>query len=282
MWIGVCNEFFRIGLQIKGGMIGSKEDTKDFVAHYGATPLEMVTIWQDLHHHQYIPAKANPIHYLWSFRLLKLYENNFVHAASCHCHRDTATKGSWFYIRAITRLKQHKIIWPDFNNDEVATIFATVDGVHCRTEEIGGFDEKMFSHKFNGPGLAYELVISIYTQELLSINGPFKGGTGDLTIYRDRVKNMVPDGKLLLGDRYYRGENKITRIISEDDPEVKKVKTRALSRHESFNQRLKKFAILREPFRGKRHVMARHKDAFEACCIITQYAIELDAPLFDV
>ncbi len=282
MWeVQTPAQMFQRGMYLKGGSIGTTRDQDDFVAHYGGTPLQLSACFEDLHQHNLIPEKSNPVHFLWATHLLKCYEEEFRHASFCKRHRENAKKWSWFFIRAIRKLKQFKIKWPNFDNN-VATVFGTVDGVHCRTDEIGGYDPQYWSHKFNGAGLAYELVVSIHTQQLLSINGPFPATTDNLTIYRKSTKAKVPEERLLLGDRFYRGEDNVTIINTNDDDHIVYYKRRALSRHETFNQRLKKFRILRDPFRCKKHVLARHKDAFEACCVLTQYAIELDQPLFDI
>ena len=56
-------------------------------------------------------------------------------------------------------------------------------------------------------------------------------------------------------------------------------KSRARLRHETFNGRLKSFAILSETFR---HGFDKHKFVFEAIAVTVQYQIENGSPLFDV
>uniref|UniRef100_A0A7S2YPE4 Uncharacterized protein n=1 Tax=Entomoneis paludosa TaxID=265537 RepID=A0A7S2YPE4_9STRA len=146
-------EFRHLGLSLQQGPKGTKRDHQNFVAHYGSTPLQMAMIWQDLHLHGLIPVRANPIHFFWALHLLKCYKTEYVHGAFCRRSRENAIRWSWFYIRAIRRLKEFKVLWPQFTPN-VATIFATVDGVHCSTEEIKGFNRQNWSHKFNGPALS--------------------------------------------------------------------------------------------------------------------------------
>jgi hypothetical protein len=177
-----------------------------------------------------------------------------------------------------------QIVWP-VGNANLAMIFATVDGVHCKTQEVGGFNPQYFSHKFKSAGLAYEIVIDIYSQRILWINGPFPAGThNDLKMFRDRLQEMIPPGHKLLGDKLYRVakiSDKVATRNEDDDDEVKRLKRRALARHETVNGRLKNFAILRD-FRVHKNKLSKHRDAFEACCVITQYNIEIRCPLMDV
>ena len=65
--------------------------------------------------------------------------------------------------------------------------------------------------------------------------------------------------------------------------EVKKFKRRARARQETFNAQLKRFAVLSERFRhGTKNDMELHKKCFEACCILCQFEIESESPLFTV
>jgi hypothetical protein len=60
---------------------------------------------------------------------------------------------------------------------------------------------------------------------------------------------------------------------------VKKFKSRALKRHEGFNGMTKTFKVLDIRFRNSIDKIA---PAFEAVCVICQYKIETDEPLFEV
>ena len=47
------------------------------------------------------------------------------------------------------------------------------------------------------------------------IHGPYPAGTNDVTIFRDGLSDLIPAGKLVLGDRGHRGPNEITSIPNE-------------------------------------------------------------------
>ena len=54
--------------------------------------------------------------------------------------------------------------------------FVTVDGTDFRIMEPIPLNKDWFSHKFKGPGLRYEIAVSIRKGHTVSINGPFPAG----------------------------------------------------------------------------------------------------------
>lgn len=86
-----------------------------------------------------------------------------------------------------------------------------------------------YSKKFNRAGLAYELGVAIFHNQIVWINGPFPARQNDLKIFRKEngLMSKIPDGMMA----------------------VRKFKRRVLARHETVNSRLKAFKILNENFR---------------------------------
>ena len=165
-----------------------------------------------------------------------------------------------------------------------AVFCLSVDGVHCRTNEIRTAPSaQLCSHKFNHPAFAYELGISIYENKLVWINGPFYAGVSDITIFRSALKDRIPEGKKVIVDRGYEGEEADAGMLSMrcryDPEEVRIFKRRVRARHENFNGRIKTFKILDERFRHGG--LEEHKVVFEAVCIIQQYEMENGRPLID-
>lgn len=186
-----------------------------------------------------------------------------------------------------------QIIWPEQwtlgshhdNHDEESPVFLiSVDGVHCCIKEPRhptlSRDTHYYSHKFHQAAVNYELGISIYDNKLVWMNGPFPAGTPDVSIFRNAgLKALIPAGKRVIADRGYRGENAIISTPNpHDPPHLKKFKSRARARHESFNSRIKNFACLSE---RSRHRTSKHKVVFEAVCVICQYQLEMGSPLFE-
>ena len=75
----------------------------------------------------------------------------------------------------------------------------SVDGTDFRTKELlttdGEFDKGRYSHKFHGPGLRYEIAISIGNCDIVHVNGPFKcGNHSDLNIAKSLLhKKLLPN-----------------------------------------------------------------------------------------
>ena len=92
------------------------------------------------------------------------------------------------------------------------------------------------------------------------------------------LADVVPDGKLCVGDKGYSSIDFFSTRNSLDCPAVKTFKKRALARHETFNKRLKDFNCLSDRFRHGKKKFIR---AFRACVVITQINMDLGAPLFD-
>jgi len=93
----------------------------------------------------------------------------------------------------------------------------------------------------------------------------------------------MPDGKRGIADEGCRGDpNKLSTRNAFDSKELKEFKNRVKARHETFNSRLKAFAILCGSFRSTDKRLEKHKAAFEACCVIVQHEMDNGNPLFKV
>jgi DDE superfamily endonuclease len=154
--------------------------------------------------------------------------------------------------------------------------------VHCRINEPRhptlSKNPKFYSHKFKQAALNYELAISIIDGHLIWVNGPFPAATHDVTVFRRDLKAKIPHGGKLIGDKGYLGEQNLISTPNSTDPrDVRKFKSRARSRHETFNAKVKTFECISGQFH---HGIAKHKIAFEAVCVICQYETELTSPLF--
>jgi DDE superfamily endonuclease len=169
-------------------------------------------------------------------------------------------------------------------NDGGHVFIISVDGVHCPINEPRKKPSaKWYSHKFNKPGLAYEIAVSVYSSKVVWVRGPFPAGTGDLSIFKRLVKGLkykMPNGTKAIADRAYTSESVCaTRNDEFDDPRVRKFKRRARARHENFNARIKVYNALTIPFR---HGVEKHGAVFDVACILVQYDMDNGHPLFEV
>ena len=130
-----------------------------------------------------------------------------------------------------------------------------------------------FSHKFHGPGLAYEVALSLYVDQIAWFNGPFHAATSDITIFRDGLEGMIPEGQLAIGDSGYSSSDRTSVIQENDSPEVLDFKNRARARQENIYERMKRFAIIGTRFRYS---------VDKACLVLVQYDIDNGRPLNNV
>jgi DDE superfamily endonuclease len=169
----------------------------------------------------------------------------------------------------------------DIERDFEATLFATVDGIHCRINEPRTDPgSKWYSHKFHGPGVTYEVGISLVEGRILWISDSYPAGESDINVFRKPggIMEKIPPGKKVIADKGYRGEHdKISTPNHHDSLNAKMFKKRALARHETLNKRLNDFKILSERYC---HGFPTHKVAFPAVCVLVQNDLNA-SPLFD-
>jgi DDE superfamily endonuclease len=263
-------------------------NVKRFIKKFGAHPIVCLQIWEDLQttHHEDARVdkeKLNPRFFLMALHHLKKYPTEDDRESEWDVSPKTSREWIWFYLEKIQALKKQKIVWPD---DWGASIWVlTVDGTHCWINEPKhpdwSQDRQYYSHKFAKAGINYELAIAIATQRLVWMAGPYKAGTNDVTIFKSGLKLKLAEcGKKAIGDRGYTGHHEqVSTYNAHDSRNVKKFKSRALKRHETFNFMTKRFKCLDGRFR---HGVDRFATCFEAVCVICQYQIEHDMPLYDV
>jgi hypothetical protein len=270
-----------------------------FRQNYGVLPTLCCTIYEDLQKSAAVDNSSTPptimrltgshTQFKWFLRALyylRKYplETDFakdLKVSSEHYARDRI----WEMITRIQYLKLTKITWPDdLGGGDVWVI--TVDGTHVWLKEPThaefSQDSKYWSHKFNKAGFNYELGIAVASQKLVWMNGPFKAGRSDKQIFVENglKQKLLQLGKKCIGDGAYNGHLDVASYPNyHDSYSVKKFKSRALKRHEAFNGMTKNFKILDVRFRNSLDKIA---PAFEAVCVICQYKIETDEPLYDV
>lgn len=147
------------------------------------------------------------------------------------------------------------------------------------TVEYLPFTKDRFSHKFNGPGLRYEIALAIKTGYIVHINGPFlPGAWPDLKIAKAQLHYMIPEGEFYLADSGY---------YKRDSPSITKNEVAAferqrmgvlLARHETINRRFKMWEVMKQTFR---HEEELHGPIFTAIAVMTQLEIESGCFLFD-
>lgn len=139
----------------------------------------------------------------------------------------------------------------------------SLDGVDFKIREPIPFDRKWFSHKFHGPGLRYEVGLSIANNEVVWASGGYPCGEyPDLKMARALYCHYAKRD-ITLADKGYRDAHffKQPTTIGEK---------RILARHETFNSRLKSFEALNSRFRNN---IGKHPMVFHAVINILQMSI---------
>ena len=188
--------------------------------------------------------------------------------------------------------------------DSKRTYFGTIDCVHCETNEFRTDpNSKWYSHKHNGAGVSYEVVVDICRDRILWTAGLKPASTHDITFFRggtqvstNRQKNevtwdknalyfQVPEGKKVIGNSGYKGEpSKLSTSVDEHSDKVKEFFARSKSRQETINTRLKSFNVLSGRFRhgkGVENKLEAHQRVFEAVCVLVQYDLKFH-PLMEI
>ena len=172
-----------------------------------------------------------------------------------------------------------KIQWVNrFMGDTAQRCLVSVDGIDFSIPEPTPWQSIWWSHKFNGPGLRYELAVCIATGWIVAYNGFFECGSWpDLKIFRSLLKALLRSGEKVIADRGYRGD---ARVVIPDDArndEEADVMNVVRARHETVNGRLKKWKVLKERFR---HDKKKHHIVFRAVAVLEQIQIMNGRPPF--
>ena len=187
-----------------------------FKYHHGSLPIVLAHIWEDLQLttdlEAWVDGTDSNLKYLFlACHLLKCYKLEVKLAAMLGISECTACNKGWLFVSKIQALKLEKvshlciqyititatnffdllqIIWPTELVDslEVPTVLFSVDGVHCRIQEpsngIYTRDPAYFSHKHKTAAYNYKLILSVHTNQLVWMNGPYPAGRNDITMFK--------------------------------------------------------------------------------------------------
>jgi hypothetical protein len=231
--------FEEIGMVIMGRRRRSgKTFLRRFTAWFGIEPFLCAIVWQELQDSGWAgyASCAHPEHLLWALLFLCCYQTEEVHASLVGADEKTFRKWAWFFAEGIAGLDAKFVsrylvlsksapycfltsfncsLLPQirfenrFRGDTFQKCLVTVDGVDFQIEEPTPFSTAWYSHKFHGPGLRYELAVSISTGDIVAFNGPFPcGAFPDLKIFRSRLKQELGQGEKVVADRGYKGDTK--------------------------------------------------------------------------
>ena len=189
-----------------------------FRSNFGTSPEGCAAIWNLLDPYTTITTKGlSPKHLLWALMFLKVYAKESIHCSMAGgVDEKTFRKWVWLFIYEISFLesavlsglfimsfltkKTHckffpfsYIIWQKrFEGDIANDCLITVDGTDYEIEQPKPFSKIWYDCKHNGPGVRYEVAVSINGGDIVWINGPYKSGSWpDIKIFRDGILHYL-------------------------------------------------------------------------------------------
>lgn len=268
-----------------------KMKLRRFKSFFGVTPLVCSLVWFRIKNDA--PADSHPKHLLWGLLFLKQYSNEHIRRSILDADEKTIRKWTWIFVKLISDMNVvllfdkafdrrvfhdvcFQIIWEKRFDGSVPnqTCYCSLDGLDIKILEPKPFSSKWYSHKFHSSGLRYEVGLNIRTGHIVWTNGGYPcGDFPDLTIARQAFIFLVNNGERTLADKGY-PDSMYFILPNQQNAELH---DRIMSRHETVNNRLRMFLILKHPFR---HDLKKHPMVFKAVANLVQLMIENGEPLF--
>ena len=295
------NEVLAIGLNLVGFGEERQKCSKDlstqrFRSHFGVSPKAIKALAALLAKH-FPDFLLDWVGLFMAICWLRLYEAEPIMAGRWkrgkkHC-RETVRR----YVQQIRKLKPYLINFDKLSPD---CKFAPLDDTHVRCWEFRCDPSSIWwSHKFNGPGVGFEVVTNPTDKGLMMwASGPHPAAQHDLTYFRGGKKgkqkewkktslyNTVPDGLRLVADSAYKGQfDKVTTTMDAHSSDTKELFARMKSMQETIFVRFKSFNVLTAGFRHGKNTkdkMNKVGEAFDAVAVLIQLDIKNGHPLMDV
>ena len=265
-----------------------------FRSFFGTMPQTLTDMW-GLCYDRLNPSTV-PVHFLWTFMFLKQCNTEEANSSVAGCDETTFRNLVWHMLSVISTVEivsinnfiiGDKLIFLkiDFDNRHMRSngnvCLVSVDGTDFCIMEPWPFSTKWWSHKFNGPGLRYEIVVCMQTGWIVMVNGPHPcGDWPDLCIARHVLHHVLDEGEHYVADSGYRSSvdcRAMTPTGRNDyyDRQVGVVR----ARHETVNRRFKIFGILCQ---RHRHPIEKHGIVLRAIANIVQLTISNGDNSFEV
>jgi hypothetical protein len=282
---------------------------RTYTAFYGRTPTEISDVWEMCNERIPTTARTQVKHLFWALMYMKLYCTIDVMCVLLETSKPTLDKWVWLWIETIAmrhvdvvsrknyncrvallllhfhsltfRLILTKIDWGKRHRNvpsEDVWCRVSVDGTDFMIGEPFPFNKKWKSPKFSGAAVKYEVAISIFSGDIVWINGPHRGGKNDITIFVERLRGMLEDGEMIEADAGYKGHAGFIRSKADYLTEEERMeKSELRARHETVNRRFKSWGILKQQFRNDKK---KHEFVFYAIAVLTQLSIDNGSVLF--
>ena len=260
----------------------SEGERRMFRATLGASFLTISELWNMLNPTTNISNRARPKHLLWTLVFLKVNKSEPVHLQLTGCKsRDTFRQWVKRFAEAIADHESQVIVFENqFKNwDGKTQCLLCIDCTDVPILEPGDRSAVWWSHKFNGPGVRYEVGTCIQTGEIVWFRGPFPCNISDREIFDCFLSKKLIPGEGVEADSGYAGREQIFLPGVAKNSMQRKQKSQVRGRHENMNGRLKVFGVMKK---WNNHDPANHGLFAHCVAIIVQLSFTLGEKLYDV
>ena len=296
-------EFGRHANNIIGKLQSANTQKREIVGFFGAPIIVIAKIWELIEANNIeeddVPQRNKKEYLLWALHYLKEYPNQTVMCKTMQRQffqkitEKTLRKWVWYYIKEVRYLEPVVIVWEHRKtNDRGDDCMSSVDCIDCSFQQIKipnpekpgkmMLNLALYSHKFNGPALRYEVATSILSDDIVWINGPFAPGDwNDLMIFRHSLIHQLEVGERMEADDIYVGEAPrwiVCPASVTTTEEMLPMTKRVEGRHEALNKHIKNWNCLTRRFHSKGPTdekIEKHGDMFRACAVIKQVAMQM-------
>ena len=260
-----------------------------FRSVFGAGSAVVADVWNRIVADGEILKGGEPKHLLWALVLLKVYQSDEVHCALVGWPSvPTYRKWAWYFIERINDLKDNIIKienrFNDLDNIVHTNCFMSSDCTDCPVFEPWPFSKKMFSKKFNGPGVKYDVGVCIKTGHIVWVDGPFVASHSESTLFKHGLGKHIFDGEKVEVDSGPKGDDRLVQPHVGKDSKERKQKSVVRGRQEGVNGRMKVYSVLTTHFHhmkdGRERMMKAHGLCFNAVAVITQLKIASGEAIF--
>ena len=226
----------------------TESERRMFRATLGASFLTISELWNMLDPTINISNRARPEHLLWTLVFLKVNKTEPIHLQLTGCKsRDTFRRWVKRFAEAIVHLESKVIIFENrFKNWNGKTqCLLCIDGTDVPSYEPGSRSTIWWSHKFNGPGIKYEVGTCIQTGEIVWFRGPFPCNMSDKDIFDLFLSDKLLPGEGVEADSGYSGREQIFVPGVAKTSAERLQKSQIRGRHENMNGHLKIFGVMK-------------------------------------
>lgn len=253
-----------------------------FRATIGVSFRIVAELWNILDPTTNISNRAKPKHLLWTLVFLKVNETEPIHLKITGCKsRDTFRDWVGRFSAAIADLESRVIVFSNRFKDWDGTTrcLMCIDGTDVPIFEPGVRNSIWWSHKFNGPGVRYEVGTCIRTGDIVWFRGPFPCNISDREIFDNYLSTKLLPGEGVEADSGYVGRDQIFTPGVAKTSKERKQKSQVRGRQENVNARLKVFGVMK---RWNNSDPAKHVVFARSVAVIVQLSFTHGEGLYEV